>query len=84
MASGGNIELGKAFITIVPTMEGSQAEITKELTGITTPAAQDAGKESGSTFGNNLAEGIKLASATIATAVTAATAAAVAVGKEFI
>ena len=84
MASGGNIELGKAFITIVPTMEGSQAEITKELTGITTPAAQDAGKESGSTFGNNLAEGIKLASATIAAAVTAATAAAVAVGKEFI
>lgn len=83
MASGG-AEIGKAFITIVPTFEGAQSEITKELTGITTPAAEEAGKEGGSSFGNNLATGIKAASATIAAAVAAATAAAVALGKEFI
>ena len=82
MANG--VEIGKAFITIVPTMEGSQAEITKELTGITTPAAEEAGNQGGSAFGNNLATGIKAASATIAAAVAAATAAAVALGKEFI
>lgn len=84
MANGGNIEVAKAFVTIVPSMEGSQAEITKELTGVTNEAAESAGKESGTTFGNNLASGIAAASATIAAAVTAATAAAVAVGKEFI
>lgn len=83
MASGG-VELGKAFITIVPTMEGSQAEIKKELTGITTPAAEEAGKEGGTSFGNNLATAIKGTAATIAAAVAAATAAAVTLGKEFI
>ena len=82
MANG--VEIGKAFITIVPTFDGAQSEITKELTGITTPAAEEAGKEGGSSFGNNLAAGIKAASATIAAAVAAATAAAVALGKEFI
>ena len=84
MANSGNFEVAKAFVTIVPSMEGSQAEITKELTGVTNEAAASAGKESGDTFGANLATGIKAASATIAAAVTAATAAAVAVGKEFI
>ena len=84
MANGGNIEVAKAFVTIVPSLEGSQAEITKELTGLTNTAAEDAGKESGSTFGNNLAAGIKAASATIAAAVAAVTAAAVGVAKGFI
>ena len=85
MASGTNpTEVGRAFITIVPSMEGSQATITQELTGITTPAAEAAGEQGGSSFASKLATGITAASATIAAAVTAATAAAVTVGKEFI
>ena len=28
-----HIEVARAFVTIVPSMEGSQAEISKELTG---------------------------------------------------
>ena len=51
MANSGNFEVAKAFVTIVPSMEGSQAEITKELTGVTNEAAASAGKESGDTFG---------------------------------
>lgn len=84
MANGGNIEVAKAFVTIVPSMEGSQAEITKELTGVTTPASEVAGKEGGEALGSALASGIGAAAATIAAAVAAATAAAVAVGKQFI
>ena len=84
MADGSHIEVAKAYVTIVPSLEGSQGEITKELTGVTNTAAASAGQESGSTFGSNLAAGIKATSAVIAAAVAAATAAAVAVGKEFI
>ena len=32
MANGEHIEVAKAYVTIVPSMEGSQATITKELT----------------------------------------------------
>lgn len=78
------IEVAQAYVTIIPSMQGSQAEITKELTGVTDNAAKEAGSSAGSTFGSNLAQGIKAASAVIAAAVTAATAAAVAVGREFI
>lgn len=84
MATSGNIEVAKAFVTIVPSLEGSQGEITKELTGLTNEAATSAGNEAGQTFGNNLATGIKATAATIAAAVTVATAAAVGVGKAFI
>ena len=38
--ANGNIEVAKAFVTIVPSMEGSQATITKELTGVTNEAVQ--------------------------------------------
>ena len=79
-----HIEVAQAYVTIVPSMEGSQAAITQELTGITTPAAEAAGEQGGSSFASKLATGITAASATIAAAVTAATAAAVTVGKEFI
>ena len=33
-----NIEVAKAYVTIIPSMEGSQKTITEELTGMTEPA----------------------------------------------
>ena len=44
MANGEHIEVAKAYVTIVPSLEGSQGTITKELTGVTTEAGDKAGK----------------------------------------
>ena len=79
-----NIEIGKAFITIVPSLENSQATITKELTGVTTEAADKAGEESGGKFGEKFAAGIKGAGAAIGAAMATAAGAAVATGKAFV
>lgn len=84
MASGNGFEVAKAFVTIVPTMEGSQATITKELTGVTDDAAKEAGESSGKKFGESLANGLKTTGAVIAGAMAAVTGAAVATGKAFI
>lgn len=86
MANGA--EVARAYVTIVPTMQGAQAEITKELTGVTDSAAKSAGESGGSNFGMNFASAIKGTAAVITTALAAATAAAVgsaiAAGKAFI
>ena len=82
MANG--IEVAKAYVTIVPTMEGSQATISKELGAVTEPAAKETGESSGKTFGESLASGLKTTGAVIAGAMAAATGAAVALGKGFI
>ena len=82
MANG--IEVAKAFVTIVPTLEGSQATITKELTGVTSEASEKAGSEGGSKFGQKFAGALKGAGVAIGAALTAATAAATATGKAFI
>ena len=82
MANG--IEVAKAYVTIVPSMQGSQSTITSELTGITTPASEKAGEESGKTFGESLAKGLKATSAVVVGAMTAITAGAIATGKAFI
>lgn len=79
-----HIEIGKAFVTVVPSLEGSQATITKELTGVTDEAADKAGTESGAKFGDKFAGAIKGAGAAIGAAMAAATGAAVATGKAFI
>lgn len=79
-----HIEIGKAFVTVVPSLEGSQATITKELTGVTDEAADKAGAESGAKFGDKFAGAIKGAGAAIGAAMAAATGAAVATGKAFI
>lgn len=81
MADGGHIEVAKAYVTIVPSLEGSQAEISKELTGVTNEAADKAGSESGGKFGEKFAGAIKGATAAIGAAMAAATGAAVATGK---
>ena len=82
MANG--IEVAKAYVTIVPSMQGSQSTITSELTGITTPASEKAGEESGKTFGESLAKGLKTTATVVAGAMTAITAGAIATGKAFI
>lgn len=82
MANG--IEVAKAYVTIVPSMQGSQSTITSELTGITTPASEQAGEESGKKFGESLAKGLKTTATVVAGAMTAITASAVATGKAFI
>lgn len=82
MANG--IEVAKAYVTIVPSMQGSQSTITSELTGITTPASETAGEESGKKFGESLAKGLKTTATVVAGAMTAITAGAVATGKAFI
>lgn len=79
-----HIEIGKAYVTIVPSLEGSQSQITKELTGATNEAAEKAGDESGKTYGNKFANALKGTGAAIAGALTAVTGAVVASGKAFI
>ena len=79
-----HIEVARAFVTIVPSLEGSQAEITKELTGATSEASEKAGSEGGSKFSEKFAGAIKGATAVIGAAVAGATAAAVATGKAFV
>ena len=84
MAGGNKIEVAQAFVTIVPSMAGSQAEISRELTGVTNEAAETAGEESGSKFGSSFAGALKAAGATIGAAMAAATGAAIATGKAFV
>lgn len=82
--ANGNIEVAKAFVTIVPSMEGSQATITKELTGVTSEASEKAGSEGGAKFGEKFAGAIKGAGVAIGAAMTAVTGAAIATGKAFL
>lgn len=79
-----HIEVARAYVTIVPSLEGSQKTITAELTGATEPAAKEAGEKSGKNFGESMAKGLKTTAAVIGGAMAAATAAAVGTGKAFI
>lgn len=78
------IEVAQAYVSIIPSMAGSQEEITKDLTGVTNPASEKAGEEGGSKFGSKFASAIKGATAAIGAAMAAATGAAIATGKAFI
>lgn len=82
MANGN--EIARAYVTIVPSMQGSQSTIKSELTGITEPASEQAGEESGKKFGESLAKGLKATAGIVAGAMTAITAGAVATGKAFV
>ena len=84
MANGGNIEVAKAYVTIVPSLEGSQGTITKELTGITDEASEKAGESGGSKFGSTFASALKGGAVAIGAALATATAAAVGTGKAFV
>lgn len=84
MADGKGFEVARAYVTIVPSMQGSQKTITQELTGVTETASVEAGEKSGKKLGEGLAKGLKTTAKVIGAAMTAATAAAVATGKAFI
>lgn len=82
MAEG--YEVAKAWITIVPTLNGAQETISKELGASTEPAAKQAGEKAGKNFGESLAKGLKVTGAAIGAAMAAVTGAAVATGKAFV
>jgi len=84
MADGNHIEVAKAYVTIVPSMEGSQKTIATEMGAVVEPAAKSAGEKSGKSLGESLAKGLKTTTAVIGAAMAAATAAAAATGKAFI
>ena len=76
-----DIEVARAVVTIVPTMEGAQQSITEQLTGAASSSGvADAGKKAGSTFAGGLAKGVGVA----AGAVTAVAGAAVGASKSFV
>ena len=74
MAEG--TEVAKAYVTIIPSMEGSQQTITEELTGATDTAADKAGKKSGKTLGGSLTKGLGDAGAALTKGITVPVAAA--------
>lgn len=74
MAEG--TEVAKAYVTIIPSMEGSQQTITEELTGTTDKAAEQAGKKSGKTLGGNLTKGLGDAGSALTKGITVPVAAA--------
>ena len=76
-----DIEVARAIVTIVPTMEGAQQTITKELTGAANSSSvESAGKSAGSKFVGGLGKGLAVAGA----ATAAVAGAAVAAGKAFV
>lgn len=76
--AGGMIEVAKATVTIVPNMEGSQAEITKQLSS----AGASAGISAGNTTGSNFASGFGKGLAAVGATTLAVGAATVATTKE--
>ena len=84
MADGEKINIAKAYIEVIPSLEGSQKTLATEMGAVAEPAAKEAGEKSGKGFGESLAKGIKTTSAVIAGAVAAAAGAAVATGKAFV
>ena len=79
-----HIEVAKAYVTIVPSLEGSQKTITEELGASGSEAAKTAGEQAGQEFGNSLATGLKATAAVVASAMAVVAGAAVAAGKAFI
>lgn len=84
MADNGGYEVAKAYVTIIPSMQGAQTTISKELGVVTESASKEAGEKSGKTFGTSLAKGLKTTTAVIAGAMATATAGAIATGKAFL
>ena len=62
-----NVELARAYVTIVPSMEGARGAITEELTG----AADEAGSAAGSRAGSALTGALGVAARAGSAAVTA-------------
>lgn len=75
-----NIEVARAVVTIVPTMEGAQQTITSELTqAASSPGVSNAGRTAGSNFMGGVGRGLAVAGA----ATAAVGAAAIKAGDAF-
>ena len=64
------IEVAKAYVTIIPSMEGSQKTITEELTGAGDTAGSKAGEAAGKSFGSSLGKGVTAAGVGLTAATT--------------
>lgn len=84
MANGEHIEVAKAYVTIVPSLENSQKEIANQMGANVEPASKEVGEKSGKKMGEGIAKGLKTAGAVIGGALATATAGAIATGKAFI
>ena len=77
-----NIELARAFVTIVPSMQGAQQTISQELGAAAEPAGEEAGQAIGSSMLSSLEDALgsvgKTLSATVTAPIVAAAAASVA------
>lgn len=78
----GNIELAKAYVTIVPSMQGAQQTISQELGAAAEPAGEEAGQAIGTSMLSSLEESLgkvgKTLTATVTAPIVAAAAASVA------
>ena len=72
MARGGNIEVAQAYVTIIPSLKGSQETIAKEL------GAEKIGEDSGKKLGSGISKGLGKAAKVVAKTFVAASATAVA------
>lgn len=66
----GMIEVAQATVTIIPTMQGAQAEIAKELTGAAAPAGKEAGKTAGKSLTSSMASTMAKAGSALTKGVT--------------
>ena len=77
-----NIELAKAYVTIVPSMQGAQQAISQELGAAAEPAGEEAGEAIGSSMLASLEDSLgnigKTLTATVTAPIVAAAAASVA------
>lgn len=77
-----NIELAKAYVTIVPSMQGAQQTISEELGAASGPAGEEAGQAIGSSMLSSLEDALggigKTLTATVTAPIMAAAAASVA------
>lgn len=78
----GNIELAKAYVTIIPSMQGAQQAISQELGAAAEPAGEEAGQAIGTSMLSSLEESLgkvgKTLTATVTAPIMAAAAASVA------
>ena len=70
MPSGRLTEVGKACITIVPTLQGSQQEISDQLNGAAATAGTQAGKTAGTDMLSSMGKTMTSAGKTLFASVT--------------
>ena len=81
MANG--IEVARAVVTIMPSLEGAQKTIVNELTPAAESAADKAGKESGAKFTSKFSSALKSGTKAIGAAVAASVASVTALSASF-